>query len=642
MCICGPNTQYWNSTANSCFPVDEYLSLCDLTTSYSCDQSAGLYCLTPGQGSQCPFNATSSSTSCDCTNGTYWNGGSCVSKKLINTACFWNCECDSDRGLSCLNMTCLCPTKYYWSTLTNPPACVPQKNYTDTTCFNTSECDTTQGLTCYLSGTSCNCPQPSVIKMCDCLTTQYYDSNLTSCQTLQLYNETCYGSYMCDNTVGLFCQTNVSSATNCSCPEPIRLNMCDCNITSYWDGTACVARLAPNISCTYDYECQAGYVCIVNETDIGHFSDVCRCPLGQYYVNGTGCIPSLNYSEPCVGSYQCYEISPLYCRYNYSNVTCLGIGYLPACDCQDNYYYSSLNRSCLALLNRYETCEEPCQCVQPFTCKQDDFKCDCMYFYSSLNQTCVQYLQYGDNCSSTAQCENTTNAFMICDNGACACNSSGYWNGSQCVFTTNFRMTCTKKSQCYGDLDCRTIDCLGSGKVCVCPNGKYFSTVNTSCVQCNGNDGDYEREVVYLADRDVCAAFRSPRTSPSRTYTSANTDCSGLVPFGSNNVPWLLSLHTGSDLKCLNQVMKSFDDKATCSDELYYLGLNSSTALFFDGTPYYSIFTSPTFSGSNCLTICLSNKDNATLSAKPCSGNTGWFDSSRYGAICDYRVPSYI
>jgi hypothetical protein len=119
-------------------------------------------------------------------------------------------------------MSCVCPQKFSWSSAALPPSCEGQLNYTQTGCTNTSQCDTTQGLVCYLSGQQCNCPITSSINMCDCLTTQYYDYNLTSCQTLQLYNETCIGDYMCDSALGLFCQTSVSSATNCSCPEPVR------------------------------------------------------------------------------------------------------------------------------------------------------------------------------------------------------------------------------------------------------------------------------------------------------------------------------------------------------------------------------------------------------------------------------------
>jgi hypothetical protein len=224
MCICAPNTQYWNVTADQCYSVDEYLSLCDSTTSYSCDASVLLFCLTAGLGAQCPFNATANSSSCDCANGTYWNGGSCASVKIINAPCFWNCECDTNAGLQCLNSSCTCPKFNYWSS--GSVACLQQKNYTQSLCYNNSECDSTQGLICYLPGSQspCNCPNSSSAYMCDCLTSQYYDYTLTSCQTLELYNETCFGNYMCDSSLGLFCQMNVSNATNCSCPEPIRLS----------------------------------------------------------------------------------------------------------------------------------------------------------------------------------------------------------------------------------------------------------------------------------------------------------------------------------------------------------------------------------------------------------------------------------
>jgi hypothetical protein len=221
-CVCAPNTQYWNATASECYSVDKYLALCNPSTAYSCDTSASLFCLSAGQGAQCPFNVTANSTSCDCANGTYWNGGSCVTKKTINAACFWNCECNSVAGLQCLNMTCVCPKKYSWSTSLS--SCQPQMNYTNTVCTNTTQCDATQGLICYLSGSSCNCPSTSSLGMCDCLTTQYYDYNLTSCQISKLYNDTCYGNYMCDSTLGLFCQLSISNTTNCSCPEPIRLS----------------------------------------------------------------------------------------------------------------------------------------------------------------------------------------------------------------------------------------------------------------------------------------------------------------------------------------------------------------------------------------------------------------------------------
>jgi hypothetical protein len=222
MCVCAPNTQYWNATASECYSVDKYQALCNLTTASSCDVSVSLLCQPAGSGSQCPFNVTANSTSCDCVNGTYWNGGSCADKKSINVPCFWNCECNSSAGLQCLNMSCVCPQKTSW--VTQSSLCEGQLNYTQSPCYNNTECDTTQGLTCYLSGSACNCPRNSSYNMCDCLPGQYYDYNLTSCQTASFYNETCTGNYMCDSTLGLFCQTTISNATNCSCPQPIRLS----------------------------------------------------------------------------------------------------------------------------------------------------------------------------------------------------------------------------------------------------------------------------------------------------------------------------------------------------------------------------------------------------------------------------------
>lgn len=221
-CTCSPNTQYWNLTGNACYSVDKYRALCDPLTSYSCDASASLSCLSAGLGSQCPFNVTPNATSCDCANGTYWNGGSCVSKKTIDASCFWDCECNLDAGLQCLNMSCVCPKKTFWSTAS---LCENQRNYTNA-CTNTSQCDTTQGLMCNLAGSICNCPQNSVSNMCDCLPTQYYDYNLTSCQYLHLYNDNCTANYMCDTSVGLLCQLTNSSTANCSCPEPIRSGKC--------------------------------------------------------------------------------------------------------------------------------------------------------------------------------------------------------------------------------------------------------------------------------------------------------------------------------------------------------------------------------------------------------------------------------
>src|SRR5690349_18650332 len=146
--------------------------------------------------------------------------------------------------------------------------------------------------------------------------------------------------------------------------------MCDCIMTSYWDGVQCAARGGPNVSCSYEYQCQTNYTCIVNETELGIFSDVCRCPLGSYYVNGSGCVASKNYTQYCAGSYECYELAPLSCRQIDTGLTCLdtSVNSIPACDCSDNYFFNTTSNLCVPLLNRSNACTDTCQCIQPYQC----------------------------------------------------------------------------------------------------------------------------------------------------------------------------------------------------------------------------------------------------------------------------------
>lgn len=655
-CICSPKTQYWNSTANECYSVDKYGELCDPSTSYSCDASVQLYCLQDGQGTQCPFSMPVNATSCDCANGTYWNGGSCVSKKSYDSSCFWPCECNNDVGLQCLNMSCLCPSKFYWSTSTS--MCEPQKNYTEGPCTNTTHCDTTQGLVCYSSGmTACNCPASSTLNTCDCLPTQFYDYNLTSCQKLHLYNESCLDNYMCDSTVGLFCQMTLSSSTNCSCPEPIRLSkkfktyeifvlklfsfkdMCDCNMTSYWDGTHCVSRLAPNVSCTYDYECQSPYICIVNQTDNGIFSDVCRCPLGSYYVTGQGCVLSKNYTDVCEGSYQCYELAPLSCRFNDTGLTCLYSDDfpLPRCDCSDNYYYEPANHTCVPLLKQFDTCTDSCQCTKPYECVGSN-KCDCEKYYSTLRLTCVEYLDYGDNCTTTAQCNDTENALMSCVNSKCGCGSDGFWNGSQCIFQDSFRMTCTHDNNCAGDLKCRAISCLGSGKRCACPDDEYYVPSSKDCVSCKNNDVNFTRYVINYPYSDICVAVYWPSSSKTLSFATANTQCNSLTQMANADTPTLLSVHNQTELNCIAAKLHSEEGSKECDDNRYYhLGYNSTTEVFYDGTLRLSSFPSVSVTTAQCLVYCYEDDSTGKLSGRTCTGSDG---GNRYGAICDYRVYS--
>jgi hypothetical protein len=416
------------------------------------------------------------------------------------------------------------------------------------------------------------------------------------------------------------------------------LDMCDCNMTSFWNGIACVSRLTANISCSYEYQCQTNLTCIVNETTLGIFSDVCRCPLGSYYINGSGCVASLNYTKPCIGSYQCYELAPLSCRYNDSGLTCLdsSINALPACDCSDYYYFNTATNLCVPLLNRSNICNSSCQCTPPYQCVSG--KCDCENFYSSINQTCVQYLAYGDQCSNTSQCNATPNALMSCVGGTCGCNSTGYWSGSQCQYTNNFRAICTQDSNCYTGLKCTSIPCIDSNKRCSCPTNTYYSALHQNCTACTGSNSGYQNYVINYPTSDLCVAvyFAPSQLSSSISFANANSQCNSLNPTAFANTSQLLSVHNQTELNCIATVLQSAQASKTCSNlKFHYIGYTYTNATFYDGTVYNSVFSSPPIQPSECLTYCYNSNVNGSLFFESCDD---FFSNNRYGAICNYRV----
>jgi hypothetical protein len=410
--------------------------------------------------------------------------------------------------------------------------------------------------------------------------------------------------------------------------------MCDCNMTSYWNGITCTPRLAANVSCSYAYVCQTNLTCIANETELGIFSDVCRCPLGSYYVNGSGCVASQNYTGSCVGSYQCYELAPLSCRYNNTGLTCLDttVTSLPACDCQDNYYFDVNSGKCLPLVNQNYSCTATCQCIQPYQCISNI--CQCPNYYSSINKTCVIFLSFGDQCSNSSVCSATPNALMICVNGTCGCNSTAFWNGSQCQFTNSFRGICTNDYNCNNGLVCQSIPCIDSNKRCSCPTNYYYSTTHQTCNLCNGTQTSYTKYVINYPTSDLCVGIRTPSGGGLSFFGSANTDCNSLTNMSSAGLPRLLSVHNQSEINCIATVLENINSGA-CYSRLFLLGFTTSNATFYDGTSYSSVFSSPAIQPSECLTCCYNSNNNGSLYFGACTGSAA---GKEYGAICDYRV----
>ena len=412
-------------------------------------------------------------------------------------------------------------------------------------------------------------------------------------------------------------------------------------MSSYWDGIACVSRLAANASCSLEYQCQHGLTCIYNLTDIGIFSDVCRCPLGSYFVNGTNCTASKNYTESCVGSYQCYESAPLHCRYNYTGLTCLddGVTSLPACDCADNYFFNIINNTCLARLPRLSNCTENCQCQPPLECVAG--MCDCPLFYSSTRSSCVAELTFGDQCTlGSMDCESTTDAYLICgSNGTCTCNSTGAWNGTICFFTVNFRAVCTSNANCLGGLTCQDIKCAaGNQKRCSCPANSAFSPTSQSCQSCTGSlPNSFDLYVINYPTSDLCVAVRDKGSSGTKgiSFANATATCNSFPNMTNSLGPQLLSVHNQSELTCIARVLRDQLNQKKCSDgNSYYLGFNSASKTFFDGTPLSPSFTT-SITAAQCLTYCSKDDDTGQLEARTCTPGT---NSNPYGAICDFRI----
>lgn len=419
--------------------------------------------------------------------------------------------------------------------------------------------------------------------------------------------------------------------------------MCDCNATSYWNGIACVSRSPANDSCSYNYQCQSPLVCITNETDNGIFSDICRCPLGSYYVNGAGCVPSIPYLGPCVGSSQCDEREKLFCRYNLTRTTCFydrGAS-LPGCDCSDNQYYYSGNSSCVPLGQFNQSCTEDCECVSPFVCNSS--RCGCANFYSSLNQSCVTYLSYNDSCQTDAECAATPNLGMSCVSGSCRCNSSSLWNGTYCSTAINFRSSCIDNSGCLGGLICRQMSCTSVSRSCGCPNETFYYASNQTCLPCPLSSNEY---VVRYPAKDLCVRALNPTTASFSTFASARSTCSALTSIGSYT-PALISVHNQSELDCIAASLRGQHNTILCAPTglnryQYYLGYDTTTSRFLDGTRDIIAFPSfswSTLTTSDCLTYCSNSASSGTMQTNVCNGTVTTGGLTYYiGYLCDYRA----
>ena len=94
-----------------------------------------------------------------------------------------------------------------------------------------------------------------------------YKTYAMACNTVNL---------LCDTSAGLVC--NTTSASGCSCPTTLNINICDCPITKYWDGSKCIFRGTYGDYCTQTYMCTANVGLNCNTT-----SNLCKCDSAHKY-----------------------------------------------------------------------------------------------------------------------------------------------------------------------------------------------------------------------------------------------------------------------------------------------------------------------------------------------------------------------
>lgn len=193
----------------------------------------------------------------------------------------------------------------------------------------------------------------------------------------------------------------------------------------------------------------------------------CQCSSTQYW-NGSSCIALLYPGQTCSSTSQCIN-----------NSACVSL----ICQCNTNYYYSTLAGICTSQLSFTSACTlgnyqclNNTGCYDLTTSSTGTCSCDLTYYYYDGTR-CTLYATYGQSCAATAFgpfC-NTVSSALICSAGVCTCPSTTYYNNSACVAYTNVGFPCTSSSQCETNSNC-------SSGVCTCLSSYYFDTTTGNCL----------------------------------------------------------------------------------------------------------------------------------------------------------------
>jgi hypothetical protein len=220
----------------------------------------------------------------------YWDkfNTSCFQKKTEFQPCLSNSECLNPMFCSFLNQ-CECSIYKYFDLISS--SCFDKK-FNGSTCATSNECRTDLGLQC-------------ILFRCSCISPQIVLSTNQTCITPHTYGESCTISEECDQTQNLHCRT--STANPCNCPEPSIVGMCDCQKISgaeeFWDNSTLSCAAARD----YNQSCPGNYACLAIAKQLECVSGSCNCPLPGGMLSTGNCLKCLS-NFKFFGDY-CYYVS---------------------------------------------------------------------------------------------------------------------------------------------------------------------------------------------------------------------------------------------------------------------------------------------------------------------------------------------
>ncbi|XP_060552627.1 tenascin-like [Ruditapes philippinarum] len=411
----------------------------------------------------CTLNVDPYREKCQCKDGFYSIGGSCVKEKIIGETCTAATQCSAENS-QCTGL-CTCKTGYF----TKGNFCL--KRYLGETCETDSHCSQITDSECSNGYCSCQlgffktangqagrCKKRHLDESCDAnfhcreANSECRDS---TCLCKSGYYQTvigplgiCIKRYLdqsCEDDSQ--CKEDKSECTS---------NKCLCKNGYYQTGTGSngtCTKQEIGEACSDSDQCSA-----VNTECYISGSGVCRCQYGYYDTNGPesggSCALKVSLGGICpqpTASVQntatCFD----------NNTRCMSDGNFYTCQCVGTYYdnQNSKSRRCILRKALGETCDKPVynkdQCLDSsasciYESMNDVQKCKCNDKYRQIQAKCAADTALGTYCNAASTVVNCSDPSAQCLDSKCTCNTDSYDDngltaGGTCMSMTNLKVT---------------------------------------------------------------------------------------------------------------------------------------------------------------------------------------------------------